>query len=170
MIPIIFNRVWFLLRKKKSAFTLLPNINMSCPSVLNYLVTEITVLPNYQPLRVPQTAAHKLFNCFSNCLPRNPHGFNYEWLTPSCRSRTKSSPIAGKAALEAEHCTHMPVLTLLPPLNTTVAASTSHVRNSEWLWLFSALMLFSYFSSLLYFENWGRGLERVAFVSLTAEQ
>lgn len=57
----------------ESAFTLHPNANTLRPSVFNYLVISVTVLPNCQP-RVPQTAAHKLLNCLSNCLPRNPVG------------------------------------------------------------------------------------------------
>lgn len=87
MVPIIFAR-------KAPLFHFLMLTLLT--SVANCLMASVMELPNCRPFRVPQTAAHKLFNCLSNFLPRNSPAPHYQRLTPGCRSTTRNSPSSGK--------------------------------------------------------------------------
>lgn len=121
------------------------------PSVSNCLVASATKLPDCQPLRVPQTAAHKLFNSLSNCLPRNSPGPNYQRLTPGCRSTTPEFSHRRKAALSPSAAHRAPAATFLLaqftsqwPQGPTTCVTLNCFGFFE-LWFWSSIFLCFYF-------------------------
>ena len=139
----------------ESAFILLPNNNTLCPSVLNHLVISVMVLPNCQP-RVLQTAADKLFNCLSDCLPRNPVGLITSGWPLAAGASPRARPSPGRAAPGAERPR--------PPV-----VSYSHGQLRAWFWTALAFLSFDvaflFFCAFIFWEL-GAGMGESCFCFL----
>lgn len=134
-------------------------LTLSCPAPRTKLPSSFREgAANCQPLRVPLTAAHKLFNCLSNCLPRNTRESNYQWLTPGCRSKPAHCPREQRWRLD-ECGTHrntahtLPAQSMSPwPHEPAVCMILNGFGLFElWLWF----SVFLYFSFVRIGGGWG---------------